>query len=94
MRQLMNTAMFACALALSGCIVTSYGTKPQPVDNQADTYRFRIFPNAFAMEGSMADRAADEEIGKFRLANGYASSMIVSRDYRDSAFVYTVKFTR
>ena len=94
MRQVMKTVLFACTLALSGCIITSYGITPQAVENQADTYRFRIFANAFAVEGILADRAADEEIGKFRLANGYASSEVVSRDYRESAFVYTVKFTR
>ena len=90
----MKALVFACALALSGCMITTSGTTPQAVDYQADTYRFRIFPNAFAMEGTLADRAADQEIERFRQTSGYASSMIVSRDYRDSAFVYTVKFTR
>jgi hypothetical protein len=94
MRQVIKTVVFACALALSGCMIASYGIQPQAVENQADTYRFRIFPNAFAVEGMLADRAADEQIEKFRLANGYASSEIVSRDHRDSAFVYTVKFAR
>jgi hypothetical protein len=94
MRRLMEALAISCVLGLSACVTTTYGTRPQPVANQADTFRFRIFPNAFAMEGTFADRAADEEIGKFRVANGYASSAILSRDYRDSAFVYTVKFTR
>ena len=94
MRQFMKAVVFACALALGGCIIASYGVKPQAVENQADTYRFRIFPNAFAVDGILADRAADGEIEKFRLANGYASSEIVSRDQRESAFVYTVKFAR
>ena len=42
----------------------------------------------------MADRAVDDELVKFRVANGYAASEILSRDYRDSAFVYTVRFKR
>lgn len=94
MRQLVKALAVACALGLASCVTPTHGTRPQPVANQADTFRFRIFPNAFAMEGTFADRAADEEIGKFRVANGYASSAILSRDQRDSAFIYTVKFTR
>ena len=62
--------------------------------NQPDTFLFRVFPSAFVMKETFADRAADEEIRKFRLAQGYASSAIVARDSRDGAFVYTVKFTR
>ncbi|HEY2558124.1 MAG TPA: hypothetical protein VGI48_00260 [Caldimonas sp.] len=90
----MKTLAFASALALSACVIATHGTEPQAVENQADTYRFRIFANAFVMEGTVADHAADEEIVKFRAANGYASSRIVSRDHRDSAFVYTVVFAR
>lgn len=83
-----------CASALGACAITSYGTGPQAVENEPDTYRFRIFPEASVLEGAVADRVADKEIGKFGAVNGYASSRIVSRDSRGSAFVYTVKFTR
>ena len=38
--------------------------------------------------------AIEEDIGKFRLANGYASSRILSREPLDPGFVYTVRFTR
>ena len=94
MRRLVKALAVVCVLGLSSCVITTHGARPQPVENQADTFRFRIFPSAVAMEGAFADRAAEEEVGKFRVANGYASSAILSRDYRDLAFVYTVKFTR
>lgn len=83
----------ACALGLSSCVIASH-SRPQAVADQADTFRFRVFPAAVAMEGTFADRAAYEEIGKFRAANGYASSSVVSREYRGLAFVYTVRFSR
>ena len=94
MRRLVNAFVLLCAAALASCVVASHGINPQPVTNQPDTYRFRVFPSAFVLEGTFADRAADEEIGRFRTAKGYASSTIVSRDQRDSEFVYTVRFTR
>jgi hypothetical protein len=93
MRRLVNAFAVVGALGLSACVTTSH-IRPQPVLDQADTFRFRIFPSAFVLEETFADRAANEEISKFRLAKGYASSEILSRDSRDSAFVYTVKFTR
>jgi len=86
--------VFACALGLSSCVTTSHGINPQAVRDQPDTFRFRIFPAAVVMEAFFADRAADQEIGKFRSANGYASSAILSRDYRDLAYIYTVEFSR
>jgi len=93
MRRFVNALAVACALGLGACVTTSH-IRPQPVADQADTFRFRIFPSAVVMGETFADRAANEEIGKFRLANGYSSSAILSRDQRDSEFVYTVKFTR
>jgi hypothetical protein len=86
--------VLACALGLSSCVITSHGTPPQAVRDQPDTFRFRIFPAAVVMEETFADRAADQEIAKFRSANGYASSVIRSRDHQDLAFVYTVEFSR
>ena len=94
MRRFVKLLVVASVLGLSACVAPTYGTRPQVVESQADTFRFRIFPYAFAVGGIMADRAVDEEIVKFRVANGYASSEILSRDSQDSALVYTVKFTR
>ena len=94
MRRLSNALALACTLGLAGCVAPSHGTRPQAVQGEADTYRFRIFPYTVALKENFADRAADEEIAKFRMANGYASSQVLSRDARDSGFVYTVRFTR
>ena len=94
MRRLVKALAIACALGLGACVAPTYGTRPQAVEDQTDTFRFRIFPYAFAAGGFMADRAVGDEIVKFRVANSYAASEILSRDYRDSAYVYTVKFTR
>jgi len=94
MRRLVTPLVVASVLGLGACVAPTYGTGPQAVASQADTFRFRIFPYAFAMGGIMADRAVDEEIVKFRVANGYASSEILSRDSQDAGFVYTVKFIR
>ncbi len=94
MRRLLNGLALACTLGLGACVAPSHGTRPQAVQGEADTYRFRVFPYAVALKETFADRAAEEEIARFRLANGYASSDIVSRDARDSGFVYTVRFAR
>ena len=84
----------ACALGLSSCVTTSHGTQPASSQGPACTFRFRISPAAVVMEATFADRAADQEIAKFRSANGYASSVILSRDHLDLAYVYTVEFSR
>jgi hypothetical protein len=94
MHPLVKALVVASVLGLGACVAPTYGTRPQVVESQTDTFRFRIFPYAFAVGGIMADRAADDEIVKFRVANGYASSEILSRDSQDTVFVYTVKFTR
>lgn len=94
MRRAMKACVVAGAMLLAACTIASHGISPERVPDQQDTYRFRIFPSAFVMEGTFADRAADEEIGRFRSANGYASSAILAREQRDTSFVYTVRFTR
>ena len=96
MRRLWNGLAVACTLglALGACVAPSHGTRPQPVQGQADTYRFRIFPYAVALKETFADRAAEEEIARFRLAGGYASSEILAREARDTEIVYTVRFAR
>ena len=93
MRRLMNGLALACTLGLGACVTPSH-TRPQAVQGEADTYRFRIYPYAVALKEQLADRAAEEEIGKFRMANGYASSQVLSRDALDPGFVYTVRFAR
>ena len=87
-------AAAACAFTLGACVIASHHDRPQPVADQPDTFRFRVFPAAVIMPATFADRAAADEIARFRLARGYASSEIVSRDERDQAFVYTVRFAR
>lgn len=79
MHRFVKPLVMACVLALGACVAPTYGTRPQAVENQADTFRFRIFPYAFAVGGFMADRAVDDEVVKFRVANGYAASEILSR---------------
>ena len=96
MRRLLNGLALACTLGLASAPASPRRTAParRRCKGEADTYRFRIFPYAVALKETFADRAAEEEIARFRLANGYASSEIVSRDARDSGFVYTVRFAR
>ena len=94
MHRLAKPLALACVLALSACVAPMHGVRPQPVASQADTFRFRIHPYAFAAGGYFADRALDEELMRFRLANGYGSSEVLSRDWRDGAYVYTVRFAR
>ena len=94
MRRLVKALAIACALGAGGCTTPNPGIRPQAVESQADTYQFRIYTYAFAVGSVMADRAVDDELLRFRAANGYASSEILSRDYHDLAYVYTVKFTR
>jgi hypothetical protein len=94
MRRLLNGLALACSLGLAACVAPSHGTRPQAVQGEADTYRFRIFPYALVLNETFADRAVEEEIAKFRSANRYASSAVLARDQRDGGFVYTVRFAR
>ena len=55
MRRTVNAFVLACVLGLAACVVTSHGINPQPVPNQPDTFRFRIFPAAVLMEATFAD---------------------------------------
>ena len=94
MRRLRNALALACTLGLAACVAPSHGNVPQAVAGQADTYRFRIHPYAVVLNETLADRVAEEEIAKFRLARGYASSQVLSRDTLDPGFLYTVRFAR
>jgi len=94
MRRLVKALALASVLGLGACVAPTYNVRLQAVESQADTYRFRIFPYAFAVGGIMADRALDDEIVMFRVANGYASSRDPGADHLDSAYVYTVRFAR
>ena len=93
MRRLAKALALTCALALGAC-ATTLDVAPQAVPGQPDTVRFRIFPNTIAFQEALADRAAEEEIGRFRAARGYASSTTLSRELQDRAYVYTVRFER
>ena len=53
MRRLVKLLVVASVLGLSACVAPRYGTRPQVVESQADTFRFRIFPYAFAVGGIM-----------------------------------------
>ncbi len=94
MRRRLLILALACAAGTSACVIPMHGPTPQPVNDQPDTFRFRIFPNAVALEATVADHAVGDEIEKFRVANDYASSEIVSRDYLNSSYIYTVRFAR
>jgi hypothetical protein len=96
MRRLSYATALALALSLglAACVAPSHGNVPQSVAGQVDTYRFRIYPYAVVFNETVADRVAEEEISKFRLARGYASSQVLSRDALDPGFLYTVRFAR
>lgn len=94
MRRLRNALALGGALVLAACVAPSHGNLPQAVPGEVDTYRFRIYPYAVVLNENLADRVAEEEISKFRLARGYASSQVLSRDTLDPGFLYTVRFAR
>ena len=83
-----------CSLGLAGCVAAPHQDRPQAVQGQPDTYRFRVYPYAVVLNEMLADRAAEEDIGKYRQAHGYASSRVLSREPLDPGYVYTVRFTR
>ena len=93
MRRLLNAFALTCTLAVGAC-ATTLNVAPHSVPGQPNTVRFRIFPNTIAMQEMLADRAADDEIARYGAAHGYASNTIVSREYVDRAWVYTVKYAR
>jgi hypothetical protein len=83
------------AVLTVGCTTANYGLKPAAVDEQKDTYRFKLFVGGFS-GGETADKAVQPDIEEYRKNNGYKSYTIVDKRYNliPSYFEYTVRFNR
>lgn len=81
--------------ALGGCIASPMGTKPQPVTGEPNTFKFKMFVNAYA-GGDSADERMKPILEKFQQENGFSGHKIIERQYNSSptSYEYFVRFDR
>jgi hypothetical protein len=90
----MRVLLLALALALGGCAAMTYGDKPVAEIGQPDTYRFKVYVNAFATE-TFAWEQLQPDIEAYRKSNGFGSYTVTSRSYMQGGyFEYSVRFVR
>ena len=95
LRNLISIGLITISLAaFSGCTTASYGLKPTPIENQQDTYKFKLFVGGFA-GGETSDQAVQQDIETYKTNNGYKSYIITDKRYNliPSYFEYTVHFS-
>lgn len=96
-KKLIVTTVIAVSSAISfvGCTTASYGLKPIAVEEQQDTYKFKLFVGGFS-GGETADKAVRGDIDAYQKNNGYEKYTILDKRYNliPSYFEYTVRFSR
>lgn len=95
MKNIWLNCAFAVFFSVCGCTTATYGIKPTPVGDQPDTYTFKIFTGGFSA-GATADKRAEKELEKYKVANGYIAYTILDKQWEGfpSGVRYKVKFLR
>lgn len=78
----------------SGCTTANYGLKPISIENQKDTYKFKVFVGG--MSGpETADKSVANDLESYKINNGYKSYTIIDRRYNfiPTYYEYTVQFS-
>ncbi len=77
----------------TGCTTANYGLKPASVENQQDTYKFKVFVGGLSGPET-SDKAVAGDLESYKTNNGYKSYTILDRRYNfiPTYYEYTVKF--
>ena len=78
-----------------GCTTANYGLSPVAIQDQKDTYKFKLFVGGFS-SGETSDEAVKDDIESYQKNYGYRKYKIIDKHYNliPSYFEYTVQFTR
>jgi len=80
---------------ITGCTTANYGLAPAALQDQKDTFKFKLFVGGFS-GGETSDQAVKGDIETYQKNNGYKGYIITDKRYNliPSYFEYTVQFTR
>ncbi|MFZ2891177.1 hypothetical protein [Sulfuricurvum sp.] len=78
----------------TGCTTANYGLKPTSVENQKDTYTFKVYVGGLAGPET-ADQSLAGDLESYKTKNGYKSYTIKDRRYNfiPTYYEYTVQFS-
>lgn len=85
--------IIASFTVFSGCTTANYALKPASVENQQDTYKFKVFVGGLSGPET-SDKAVVGDLESYKTNNGYKSYTIIDRRYNfiPTYYEYTVKF--
>ena len=85
----------ATAAITTACTTANYGLAPALVQDQQDTFSFKIYVGGFS-GGETSDAAVKGDIEAFQKTKGYKHHKILDKRYNliPSYFEYTVQFSR
>lgn len=80
---------------LPGCTTANYGLAPTGIQDQKDTFKFKVYVGGFS-GGETSDAAVKGDIEAYQKSNGYKDHKILDKRYNliPSYFEYTVQFAR
>jgi hypothetical protein len=92
-RKAVVVATTCIAFTTAGCITSPMGTLPQPVSGEPNTFKFKLFINAF-VGGDTADERIVSHLEDFRTQRGYARYKILNRQFNSmpSSYEYIVRY--
>lgn len=79
----------------TGCTTANYGLKPTSIEDQKDTYKFKVFVGGLSGPDT-ADQSVANDLESYKTNNGYKSYTILDRRYNfiPTYYEYTVQFSR
>lgn len=79
----------------TGCTTANYGVKPTSLQDQKDTYKFKVFVGGLSGPET-ADKSVANDLESYKINNGYKSYTILNREYNfiPTYYEYTVKFNQ
>lgn len=78
----------------TGCTTANYGLKPTSIEDQKDTFKFKVYVGGLSGPET-ADKSMANDLELYKINNGYKSYAIVDRRYNfiPTYYEYTVKFS-
>lgn len=95
LKSFLTTLLFTMAITMiAGCTTANYNLKPGVVENQKDTYKFKVFIGGLSGPET-ADKSVKDDLESYKINNGYRSYKILDRQYNfiPTYYEYTVQFS-
>ncbi len=83
------------AVFATGCTTANYGLTPESVQNQRDTFKFKVFMGGFSTVET-TDKAVAGDLETYQKNNGYKNHKIIGKRFNPipTYYEYTVQFFR